>query len=265
VTERSLVTLEVEAGGVATIRLTSPDTGNAMTQDFFREFSETVHRLFLRRAEVRAIVIASTGRFFSVGGDVGEFAANPAAVPDLVQSGTYWMHPALARLTRMDAPLIAAVQGTAMGGAVGILSLCDLVVAARSARFGAAYSRLGFSCDLGASFGLASRMGIARARRFLLLAEVLDAETARTAGLVDEVVDDGNADRVAAEQARRLAEGPTRAYGDVRRLVDRALATPLETQLEDEAQSLTRMAGTADAAEGLRAFVEKRTPTFLGN
>jgi 2-(1,2-epoxy-1,2-dihydrophenyl)acetyl-CoA isomerase len=251
--------------GLATIRLISPDTGNAMTQEFFREFSEAVHELFLRRAEVRAVLLTSTGRFFSVGGDVAEFAANPAAVPDLVQSGTYWMHPALTRLTRIDAPVVAAVQGTAMGGAVGILSQCDLVIAARSARFGAAYSRLGFSCDLGASFGLASRMGVARARRFLLLAEMLDAEGALTAGLVDEVVDDGAAERVAVERARMLAAGPTRAYGEVRRLVDRALATPFETQLEEEAQSLTRMAATADAVEGLSAFVQKREPRFSGN
>jgi 2-(1,2-epoxy-1,2-dihydrophenyl)acetyl-CoA isomerase len=262
--ERNLVALELDEG-VATIRFISPDTGNAMNQEFFREFSETVHELFLLRAEVRAVLIASSGRFFSVGGDVGEFAADPAAVPDLVQSGTYWMHPALARLRRLDAPLIAAVQGTAMGGAVAILSQCDLVVSARSARFGAAYSRLGFSCDLGASVGLASRMGVARARRFLLLAELLDADQALHAGLVDEIADDGDAERIATERARALADGPTRAYGEVRRLVDRALATPYESQLEDEAQSLTRMAGTADAVEGLRAFVEKRPPHFVGN
>jgi 2-(1,2-epoxy-1,2-dihydrophenyl)acetyl-CoA isomerase len=252
-------------GGLATIRLISPETGNAMTQQFFREFFDAVHELFLRRDEVRAVLLASTGRFFSVGGDVAEFAADPAAVPDLVQTGTYWMHPALTRLARIDAPVIVAVQGTAMGGAVGILSQCDLVIAARSARFGAAYSRLGFSCDLGASFGLASRMGVARARRFLLLAEMLDAASALTAGLVDEVVEDGEAERVATERARMLAAGPTRAYGEVRRLVDRALATPLETQLEDEAQSLTRMAATVDAAEGLSAFAEKREPHFSGN
>jgi 2-(1,2-epoxy-1,2-dihydrophenyl)acetyl-CoA isomerase len=262
--ERNLVALELDEG-VATIRFISPESGNAMNQEFFREFSEAVHELFLLRAEVRAVLIASTGRFFSVGGDVGEFAADPAAVPDLVQSGTYWMHPALARLRRLDAPLIAAVQGTAMGGAVAILSQCDLVISARSARFGAAYSRLGFSCDLGASVGLASRMGVARARRFLLLAEMLDADQALAAGLIDEIADDGDAEPMATERARTLADGPTRAYGEVRRLVDRALATPYEAQLEDEAQSLTRIAGTADAVEGLRAFVEKRPPHFVGN
>lgn len=263
-TARTKVSLTVE-GGIATLRLTSPDTGNAMDQVFFREFSDAVHELMLRRDDVRVVLLASTGRFFSVGGDVGEFAADPAAVPDLVQTGTYWMHPALTRLTRMDAPLVGAVQGTAMGGAVGILSQCDLLISARSARFGAAYSRLGFSCDLGASFGLASRMGIARARRFLLLAETLDTEEALAVGLIDEIAEDGDAEQVAMERARALVDGPTRAYGEVRRLVDRALATPFETQLEDEAQSLTRMAATADAAEGLRAFVEKRPPHFLGN
>lgn len=250
--------------GLATLTLNRPDAGNAMTAAFFEEFGAAANELAVFGGHVRAVLLRSTGRAFSVGGDVRVFADDLDAAPAAVFNGTYSMHAGLARLRRLDAPLVAAVQGVAMGGAVGILSNCDVVISARSATFGAAYARLGFSLDLGASQGLASRMGVSRARRFLLLAETLDAQQALQAGLVDEVVDDDQLDETALNLARRLAAGPTRAYGEVRRLVSRALSLPFEATLEDEAQSLAKMAATADAREGLTAFVQKRPATFTG-
>ena len=250
--------------GVARLTFNRPESNNALGEEFFREFGLAMNELAGRGSEVRAVLIRSTGRFFSVGGDLSLFTRDLDAAPAEVLNGTFTMHPGLARMRRLDAPVIAAVQGTAMGGAVSILANCDLVVSARSAKFGAAYPKLGFSMDLGASFGLASRMGVSRARRFLLLAETLDAETAEHAGLVDEVVDDEQLAEVAERYATQFAQGPTRAYGDIRRLLARALATPFEAQLEDEAQSLAHLAATADAREGLTAFMEKRAPIFRG-
>jgi len=159
---------------------------------------------------------------------------------------------------------VAAVHGTAMGGAVAMVSNCDVVYAGRSAKFGAAYAQIGYSCDAGSSTGLASRMGLARARRFMLLSEMLTAEEAGQAGLVDFVVDDAALQAEAEKAAIKLSRGPTRAYGEIRRVVSRALGQPFETQLEEEAQGLARMAGTADAREGITAFVEKRKPNFKG-
>jgi 2-(1,2-epoxy-1,2-dihydrophenyl)acetyl-CoA isomerase len=257
------ITLDVE-GGVARLTFNRPDSNNAMGDDFFREFGLAMNELAGRGSEVRAVLIRSTGRFFSVGGDLSVFTRDLDAARAAVLDGTFTMHPGLARMRRLDAPVIVAVQGTAMGGAVAVLSNADLVISARSAKFGAAYGKLGFSMDLGASFGLASRMGISRARRFLLLAETLDADEAQRVGLVDEVVDDEKLADTAEEYATRLAAGPTRAYGEVRRLLAKALATPFESQLEDEAQSLARMAATADAREGLTSFMEKRAPNFRG-
>lgn len=180
-------------------------------------------------------------------------------------SGTGSLHLGLVRLLRMDAPIIGCAQGPAAGGAVSLLSHCDLVYAARSASFSAAYARLGFSVDLGASFGLASRMGISRAKRFLLLAETLDAEEALREGLVDVVADDTSALAEATAAAGALAQGPTRAFGEVRRLMARSLSTPAAPLLEDEAQSLARVAGTADGREGVAAFAELRPPRFTGS
>ena len=262
-TEFDTITLTHDEG-IARLTLNRPEANNAMSMLFFEEFGRAVGEIAGLGSKVRAVLISSTGRFFSVGGDISLFGANVDELPPLILQGTYLMHPALARLSRIDAPVIAAVQGTAMGGAVAVLSTCDLIVSARSAKFGAAYSQIGLSLDLGASFGLASRMGISRARRFLLLGEVLSAEDAQSAGLVDEVVDDAGLVEAADALARKLSQGPTRAYGEVRRLLARALANPFESQLEDEAQALARGGATADAREGITAFLEKRSAVFRG-
>jgi 2-(1,2-epoxy-1,2-dihydrophenyl)acetyl-CoA isomerase len=250
--------------GLAQLVLDGPDEGNPMGAVFCREFGEAANELANRR-DVRVVLLKATGRFFSVGGDVGLFSRDLDAAPAAVRDGTFGLHMGLARLLRMDAPLVGCAHATAAGGAVSLLSHCDVVYAARSARFSAAYVHLGFTCDLGATFGLASRMGLARARRFLLLGESLGAEAARDAGLVDHVVDDDDVVDVATAAAAALGRGPTRAYGEVRRLFARSLATPLETLLEDEAQSLARAAATADAREGITAFTERRPPHFAGH
>jgi 2-(1,2-epoxy-1,2-dihydrophenyl)acetyl-CoA isomerase len=140
----------------------------------------------------------------------------------------------------------------------------DLVIAADNARFVAAYAGIGFSCDAGSSVMLSRRMGLARARRFLILNETLLAPEALAVGLVDEVVPADELQSRARVIAGRLAAGPTRAFGEIRRLLLSAQDQPLETQLELEAQALARIAATSDARTGLMAFTQKRTPAFQG-
>jgi len=156
------------------------------------------------------------------------------------------------------------VQGFAMGGGVALLAGCDVVLAGTSARIGSAFAQLGFSCDSGSSVTLTARMGVARARRFVLLAEMLASEEAQRAGLVDQIVDDAQLQDEALALARRLAAGPTVAYGATKRLFMQAGAAQLEAQLEDEALTLARVSGTQDAQEGIAAQVEKRKPVFRG-
>jgi len=258
-----IIGLDID-GGIARMSLARPDRGNAMDMAFFTRFAAVVGEIVRRRSEVRSVLITSSGPYFSVGGDIDSFVEGGEHLPELILEGTSAIHGALARLARMDAPVVVAVQGVAAGGAGALVAGCDLVIAARSASISAAYSRIGFSCDMGSSRAYASRMGVSRARRFLLLGETLDAEGAERAGLVDEVVDVDRLTEVAEGYARRFAAGPTRAYGEIRRLVDRALGTPLETQLEDEALALARTAGTLDGREGVTAFAEKRSPVFVG-
>jgi len=249
--------------GLARIVLNQPEAGNPINDSFCDEILQIANELSGRQ-DLRAVLMTARGKFFSVGGDVQMFSQNLDTLPSKIRKWTSDIHMALARLARLDAPLVAAVHGTAMGGAVAMVSNCDVVYAGRSAKFGAAYAQIGYSCDAGSSTGLASRMGLARARRFMLLSEMLTAEEAGQAGLVDFVVDDAALQAEAEKAAIKLSRGPTRAYGEIRRVVSRALGQPFETQLEEEAQGLARMAGTADAREGITAFVEKRKPNFKG-
>lgn len=249
--------------GLATVTLNQPQRGNPFDGTFCSEFCSIASQLKVR-TDVRAVLLRARGPYFSVGGDIHQFAADLDVLPARIQEWTASLHMGLARMARLDAPLVACVEGTAMGGAVALVASCDLVYCARSAKLGAAYSSIGYSCDAGASQSLAARMGLARARRFLLLGEVLTAERAELLGLVDFVEDDGDVYGIALAQARSLAKGPTRAYGEIRRLMARALSQPLERQLEDEAQGLARIAATEDAREGIQAFVEKRKPNFRG-
>lgn len=249
--------------GLARLALNQPEIGNPFNAEFCREWGEVANEL-LGRKDVRAVLLTGRGRFFSVGGDIQMFSKNLDVLPAKIREWTAGLHVGTARMARIDAPIVAAVHATCMGGACALIANTDLVYSARSARFGAAYSQIGYTCDAGASFGLASRMGIARARRFLILAEMLDAEQAAEVGLVDHVVDDAVLMAEAEKAAIRLSQGPTRAYGELRRLFTKALGQPIEAQLEDEAQGLIRAASCEDAREGIRAFVEKRKAKFQG-
>lgn len=249
--------------GLARLTLNQPELGNPFNEIFCAEWAKVANEL-AGRSDVRAVLLTARGKFFSVGGDVKMFSQNLDTLPDKLREWTAGLHVGAARLARLDAPIVAAIHGTCIGGACAIIANCDFVYAARSVRFGAGYTQIGYTCDLGAVFGLSSRMGLARARRFLLGAEMFDATEAGRLGLVDHVVDDAELFKAAEAEAIRLSRGPTRAYGELRRLFYRATCTPFEAQLEDEAQSLSRVARGSDPREGIMAFVERRTPNFQG-
>lgn len=249
--------------GVARLTLNQPHLGNPFNADFCADLGRVGGELAGRK-DVRAVLLRANGDFFSVGGDVKMFSQNLDDLPNQIREWAWGLHTGVTRLARLDAPIVAAVHATAMGGAVGLLAGCDLVYCARSARLGGAYTKIGYTCDMGATFTLASRMGLSRARRFLLLGEVLSAEQGLQCGLVDYLVDDADLAAEAEAAAARLAAGPTRAYGELRRLFTTALSQGFERQLEDEVQGLVRAASTEDAREGITAFIERRKATFLG-
>jgi 2-(1,2-epoxy-1,2-dihydrophenyl)acetyl-CoA isomerase len=252
--------------GVAHVTLTQADRGNPIDGPFCHEMNELSLELVARvaRGEVRAVLLDAEGRAFSYGGDVSVFAKAGDDLPGLILRWTSDLHMAIARLQRMDAPIVTAVHGVCAGGMAAFVAGSDVLVGADDALFVAAYTAIGYSCDASASITLSRRMGLARTRRYLLLDEKLDAAAALGAGLLDEVVPRDELSARAGKLAARLAAGPTKAYGEIRRLLLSAEDQPLESQLELEAQALSRMASTADSREGLTAFAEKRKPAFAG-
>lgn len=256
------IRLEISQG-LARVTLDQPDRGNPIDGPFCVEWLRLANELAGRK-DLRAVLITAKGRFFSVGGDIHGMVKHVDALPDVIREWTANLHMGLGRLSRLDAPIVAAVHATCAGGGCSLVANCDLVFGARSAKFAANYAQIGYSCDAGATFGLASRMGLARARRFVLMAELLGAEDAARLGLVDHVVDDAILHAEAEKAAIKLSQGPTRAYGELRRLFTRALGQPFEAQLEDEAQALVRAAASDDAREGITAFLEKRPAKFRG-
>jgi 2-(1,2-epoxy-1,2-dihydrophenyl)acetyl-CoA isomerase len=250
-------------GALARLVFTQADRGNPIDGDFCAEFARIADEISEDRS-VRALLITAEGKNFSFGGDVRKFQAAGEELPKLIKEWTRDLHVGIARLQRMDAPIVTAVHGICTGGMTGTIAGSDVIVIEPSTKFVAAYTAIGYSNDASSSVMFARRMGIARAKRFLIMNEILDAESAVAAGLADEIAPADGLSAKAEEIAKRLADGPTRAYGEIRRLLNTVGDQPLETQLELEAQALARIARTADAQEGLTAFVEKRKPQFRG-
>lgn len=249
--------------GLAVLTLTQPDRGNPLDRALISELKE--HVLWLWQCDgLRCVLLRAQGRDFSFGGDLRAFHAPPGGLPALVHEWTADLHMALQRLWALPVPLVAQVQGAVMGGSLSLVAGCDVVVAAQESRFGSAFARIGLSCDSGTSATLTARMGMARARRFVLLAEVLDSDAAMAAGLVDLVVPLERLADEAGAMARQLARGPTRAYGEIKRLFLRAGALQLQSQLEEEALAIARVAATQDAAEGIDALLARRAAAFAG-
>lgn len=250
-------------GALAVVSLAQPERGNPFDGPFTREFKAVASALW-DAPDLRAVLLRADGPNFSVGGDLKSFGPVVDRLPALVREWTAELHMGLQRLWTLPVPVVCAVQGFAMGGGVGLLAGCDVVVAGQGARFGSAFSHIGFSCDSGSSATLTARMGPARARRFVLLSEVLGAAEAQAAGLADEVMADAQLQDHALALGRRLAAGPTLAYGEIKRLFLKAGTAQLQAQLEDEALTLARVSASADAQEGITAMLARRKPVFGG-
>jgi 2-(1,2-epoxy-1,2-dihydrophenyl)acetyl-CoA isomerase len=250
-------------GGLAHIILNQPDRGNPIDGDFCREFSLCMAELS-ERDDVRSVLISARGRLFSVGGDLAALASRGAALPATIKSWTADLHTGIVRMVRMRAPVVVAVHGNVAGGSVSLMAAADLVVVGKSTRISSAFTKIGFTPDSGSTTTVTRRVGLARARRFFLLGETMDADAALSAGLVDYVVNDDAVVAEAERIARELALGPTEAYGGIKRLFLQTPNRSMESQLEDEAQMLAAISRTADAQEGVRALNSRENEFTVG-
>jgi 2-(1,2-epoxy-1,2-dihydrophenyl)acetyl-CoA isomerase len=261
VSETVLVSLEA---GVLTLTLNRPDKLNSFNEEMHRALRAGFDRA-AGEPEVRAILLTGSGRGFSAGQDLGDRDPRKGGgAPDLGATLETFYNPTLRLIRALEKPVVCAVNGVAAGAGANIAFACDIVLAARSARFIQAFSKIGLVPDAGGSWSLARILGEPRAKALALLAEPLDAETAASWGLIWKAVDDAALMDEARAIATRLAAGPTRGLGLTKRAIQAAATNSLDTQLDLE-RVLQREAGrTADYAEGVTAFLEKRKPEFAG-
>lgn len=247
--------------GIARVVLSQPDRGNPVDGPFCREL-KAVATALSGRDDVRAVLIAAKGRFFGVGGDIKAFARERSAVPDIVRTWTADLHSAIARFMRMRAPVVVACQGGVAGGSVSLAAAADILYAVEGTGFTAGFPMIGFSADSGSTVTLTQRIGVARTKRFLLTNETIFTDEALRIGLVDYVTSAEELLPQAEAMARNFAQGATLAYGGIKQLMMRARSQGLESQMEDEAQTLAAISASDDAWEGISAFAQKRKPNF---
>jgi 2-(1,2-epoxy-1,2-dihydrophenyl)acetyl-CoA isomerase len=252
--------------GVANVTLNRPERLNAWNAQFGDELRDAL----LKDAadpSVRAVLITGAGRGFSSGADLKDMleqAMSGQPVPDVGSLLKERYHPIITGIRELPKPVVAAVNGPAVGIGCSLALACDLIWAAESAVFGLAFVNIGLVPDGGSTFLVPAAVGKARAHEMALLGQPITAEQAFEWGLINKVVPDDQLMDEAGALAKRLAAGPTRSYANSKRALNNSILKIMGEQLDLEAQIQSEMAGTADFTEGVQAFVEKRDPVFKG-
>jgi enoyl-CoA hydratase/carnithine racemase len=252
---------------VATITLNRPEARNALSD----RLTPALRRMIKQcgdDTEVGSILITGAGTAFCAGGDVkgmGDGALKTeVSLEDRIANLRIKQRTLTGALVAVRKPTVAALPGPAAGAGMAIALACDIRIAAESAFMSTGYARIGLTGDYGIAWLLTRLAGTARARELMFLSERLDARRCEALGLVNRVVPDTELRTTASALARQLAEGPTSAFGRIKDNLDRALMSDLLSSMDHEAENLVLAARTNDHREAVRAFVEKRKPTFVG-
>jgi len=259
-----LATIELDVeDGVARLTLNRPAAANTINVQLAEDLLAAANRLH-DRDDVRVVLLSGRGDRFCAGGDLASFAEAGDDLGEHLERVVASLHPAILRLLVLDAPLIAAVQGSAAGAGFSLACAADLVIAAESARFVLAYSAVGLTPDGSGSWFLPRIVGLGRALDMALTNRVLTAAEAEAWGIVSRVVPDDQLASEAEALALRLAGGPSMTLGRTRRLLHDSYARSLPDQLDEEQRALRAAGDRADGREGIAAFLEKRPPSFEG-
>lgn len=249
--------------GVATIRLNRPDAANGINLDVAKELL-SVAIACDDDPEVRAILLTGNGKVFCAGGDLKSFSPTAGNPSTKLKELTAIFHAAVSRFARMDAPLVIAVNGAAAGAGFSLAVTGDYVISADTASYTMAYSMVGLCPDGSSSYFLPRLIGMRKTQELMITNRTLSAEEALEWGAINRVVAKDELETEALALAEKLASGPTRSYGMIKKLLQASFNNGLETQMEMESSGIAAMSLTEDGQEGILAFIERRKPDFKG-
>lgn len=251
-------------GGVATIALNRPESLNSFNEQMHAEVREAMQRVKDDPA-VRCLLLTGKGRGFCAGQDLGDRAVSGGeGPPDLGESVEKNYNPLIRSIMNLPKPVVCAVNGVAAGAGASIALACDIVLAAKSASFIMSFCRIGLVPDSGGTWNLPRAVGVPRARGLAMLGDKLPAEKAEAWGLIWQCVEDNDLMGEANKLAAHLAGQPTRGLGRIKQLLNASTARTLDEELEAEREAMQELGRSADYAEGVAAFMEKRPPVFKG-
>ena len=257
------IVLEVGAG-VARLTLNRPDRLNSFTVQMHDEVSRALEAV--ANSEARVMVLTGAGRGFCAGQDLGDRAVAPGGEGvDLGESLEKRYNPLIRRLASLEMPVICAVNGVAAGAGANIALACDIVIAAKSAKFIQSFANIGLIPDSGGSWSLPRLAGQARAMGLALTGEPLTAERAEAWGMIWKCVDDDQLKGEVDALATKFASAPTRGLAETKKLIRESGTRSLSDQLDRERDAQRMLGRTSDYTEGVGAFMDKRTPKFTGS
>ena len=247
-------------GAIGRIELRAPERANSLATPAAHALARAIDRVLAAKPKV--VVVTARGAVFCAGGDIREFAQAGDRFDALVDGILDPLHPAVARLASSPAIVVSVVSGGLGGAGVGLALCADFVLAAASMKLRTGFAALGLSPDTGTSWFLTRRIGAVRAKQWLLLSDTIDAETCLRCGAVDAAYPDDLLAREAEALVHRLAQGSRDSMASIKALCDRAERSELAAQLTDEHARLRDCTRTADAREGVAAFLARRPPRF---
>jgi 2-(1,2-epoxy-1,2-dihydrophenyl)acetyl-CoA isomerase len=253
-------TIQFDSGAVARITLNRPDRLNSFTVQMHEEVRDALASL----GEARVVVLTGAGRGFCAGQDLNDRAVAPGETVDLGDTVAQCWNPLIRMLTSLSQPVIARVNGVAAGAGANVALACDIVVAAKSAKFIQSFSAIGLIPDSGGTWHLPRLVGQSRALGLALTGEPLPAETAAEWGLIWKSVEDEALDSEVDALANKLASLPPLGLAAIKEMIRTSWQYSLDEELERQAGAMRRLGYTEDYREGVAAFLEKRKPTFSG-
>ena len=247
--------------GIAVLTLNRPDVLNAFSYEM-RESLAIAFEDFAKDDEVRAVVITGAGRAFSAGGDIKGWA--DLMDENKMKNMMNFVHRAVTGITTLEKPVIAMVNGDAVGAGCNLALACDLIFASENARFGEVFVRLGLGPDWGGAYLITRLIGMAKAKELLFTGKIISAREAFEMGLINNVVPPEELEESVMKLAERLSRGATKAIGKIKTFLHKAWFMDLKETLEYEAFMQMELMSTTDHQEAVKAFINKTKPVFTG-